>query len=57
MLGGVGITAPCHVSVTADRHVINMKGLVGCDIVERVDGKLILSEGIKILDMKATSGS
>ena len=25
--------------------------------VERVDGKLILSEGIKILDMKATSGS
>ena len=32
-------------------------GQVGFTCTERVDGKLILSEGIKILDMKATSGS
>ena len=32
-------------------------GQVGFTCTERVDGTLILSEGIKILDMKATSGS
>ena len=32
-------------------------GQVGFTCTERVDGKLILSEGIKILDMKAASGS
>lgn len=32
-------------------------GQVGFTCTERVDGKLILAEGIKILDMKATSGS
>ena len=36
-------------------HATN--GQVGFTCTERVDGKLILSEGIKILDMKATSGS
>ena len=32
-------------------------GQVGFTCTERVDGKLILAEGIKILDMKTTSGS
>ena len=39
----------------ADRAGRTIKRLFTC--TERVDGKLILSEGIKILDMKATSGS
>ena len=38
-------------------ELYSTNGQVGFTCTERVDGKLILSEGIKILDMKETSGS